>query len=106
MQRVLLQLGAALVAGACLAYMQPLSAADTAEPAKPAADAAAPAAGAAAPAAGGAAPAAPAAAAGAPVEYMKAKSGTPESAADIKANPMKPTERAAKSPLGSLKNPY
>jgi mono/diheme cytochrome c family protein len=61
-----------------IAYLQPISAADTA-----AADPG-----------------------GTPVEYLKAKSGTPESAEDIKSHPMPPLERAAKSPKGSLKNPY
>src|SRR5262245_990036 len=86
MHRPLLQIASALVVSALIAYAHPLSAADTP-----------------APAAGAAAPAADA---GKPVEYMKAKSGTDESAADIKANPMKPLDRAAKAPLGSLKNPY
>ena len=87
MHRPLLQITSALLLSALIAYAHPLSAADTAPPA-----------------AGAAAPAGDAG--GTPVEYLKAKSGTDESAADIKAHPMKPLERAAKSPKGSLKNPY
>lgn len=98
MQRALLKVTAALLIGAGIAYMHPLSAADAGATDAPKPADAAPAAPAAA---------APAAApAGEPVPYLKAASGTPESAADIKANPMKPLERVAKSPKGSLKNPY
>jgi mono/diheme cytochrome c family protein len=91
MRRVLLNAAAALHVGAGIAYHHPISAADAP---KDAPAAAAPADGAAR------------GAGGAPVEYLKAKSGTPESAEDIKNNPMKPLERVAKSPKGSLKNPY
>jgi mono/diheme cytochrome c family protein len=87
MYRPLLQITSALLLSALITYAHPLAAADDA--AKPAD---------ATPAAG--------APAGEPVPYLKAASGTPESAADIKANPMKPLDRVAKSPKGSLKNPY
>jgi mono/diheme cytochrome c family protein len=102
MHRVLFQAAAALLIGAGLVYVQPISAADNsgpyAAPPPPKKDAAGTQADApkadAAPAAAGAPPA------------VKGASGTPESAEDIKNNPMPPLERAAKSPKGSLKNPY
>ena len=74
MQSVLRKTLAALAVGAVIAYVHPLSAADTSTP--PAAGTAEPAA--AAPAAGG---------------------------ADLKT-PMKPLERVAAAPKGTLKNPY
>jgi mono/diheme cytochrome c family protein len=103
MHRVLFQAAAALLIGAGLVYVQPISAADNsgpyAAPPPPNKDAAGtPKADAPK------ADAAPAAAAAAPA--VKGASGTPESAEDIKNNPMPPLERAAKSPKGSLKNPY
>ena len=73
MHRVLLQFTAALLFAAGLAYLQPISAADT--------DAS-------------------------PAPAVTGASGTPESAEEIKNNPMPPLERVAKSPKGSLKNPY
>ena len=89
MHRVLIQAAAALLIGAGLVYLQPIGAigADAADApkqegtAKPAADAPAPA---------------------APAEVA---AGAAAGAGDL-TMPMPPLERVAKSPKGSLKNPY
>ena len=89
MQFVLRNAAVALVVGAVIAYVNPILAADTSAP---------PAAGAPAPAAGAAAPVAT-------VGGVKPEPPTAAELEELK-KPMKPLERVAAAPKGTLKNPY
>jgi mono/diheme cytochrome c family protein len=86
---------AAIALGAVIAYVNPILAADSSPPA---ANPAAPAAGAPPPAAGAAAP----------VVIVGGVKPEPPTAAELEVlkKPMKPLERVAASPKGTLKNPY
>ena len=86
MQKSLLKAAAALAVGAVIAYAHPISAADSAPPAA----------------------GAPAAAAGAPAVVVTPGTPTPATAAELEElkKPMKPLERVAAAPKGTLRNPY
>jgi mono/diheme cytochrome c family protein len=89
MQMLLRSAAAAIALGAVIAYVNPILAADNSPPASPAAPAAAPG-------------------AAAPVVTVGGVKPEPPTAAELEElkKPMKPLERVAASPKGTLKNPY
>ena len=93
MHTLLRSAAAAIALGAAIAYFNPISAADTSAPPVPPKEAAG---------------AAPAAGAAAPVVTVGGVKPEPPTAAELEElkKPMKPLERVAASPKGTLKNPY